>query len=65
MASRRDEIDWVLSDNRKTLTGDVSPEALKQRLTDRYFTDFAGAGWAFSTVSGLIRRTISLMSPTS
>lgn len=43
MASRRDEIDWVLSDSRKTLPGDVSPEALKQRLTARYFTDFAGA----------------------
>ena len=47
VASRRDEIDWVLSDNRKTLTGDVSPEALKQRLTDRYFTDFAGAWLGF------------------
>ncbi|WP_313488382.1 ImcF-related family protein [Pseudescherichia sp.] len=43
VASRRDEIDWVLSDNRKTVSTDVSPEALKQRLTDRYFTDFAGA----------------------
>ncbi|HBK4620749.1 TPA: type VI secretion protein VasK, partial [Klebsiella michiganensis] len=43
VASRRDEIDWVLSDSRKTLSGDVSPEALKQRLTARYFTDFAGA----------------------
>lgn len=47
VASRRDEIDWVLSDNRKTLSGDVSPEALKQRLTDRYFTDFAGAWLGF------------------
>lgn len=43
VASRRDEIDWVLSDNRKTVSGDISPEALKQRLTERYFTDFAGA----------------------
>lgn len=43
VASRRDEIDWVLSDNRKTLSGEVSPEALKQRLTARYFTDYAGA----------------------
>ncbi|WP_420704062.1 ImcF-related family protein [Citrobacter amalonaticus] len=47
VASRRDEIDWVLSDNRKTLTGDVSPEALKQRLTERYFTDFASAWLGF------------------
>ncbi|WP_049096022.1 ImcF-related family protein, partial [Klebsiella oxytoca] len=43
VASRRDEIDWVLSDNRNTVSTDVSPEALKQRLTNRYFTDFAGA----------------------
>lgn len=43
VASRRDEIDWVLSDNRKTVSGEVSPEALKKRLTERYFTDFAGA----------------------
>ena len=47
VASRRDEIDWVLSDNRKTLPGDLSPEALKLRLTDRYFTDFAGAWLGF------------------
>lgn len=47
VASRRDEIDWVLSDNRKTLSGDISPEALKQRLTNRYFTDFAGAWLSF------------------
>lgn len=43
VASRREEIDWVLSDNRKSVSGDVSPEALKQRLTERYFADFAGA----------------------
>lgn len=47
VAARRDEIDWVLSDNRKTLSGDVSPAALKQRLTERYFTDFAGAWLGF------------------
>ncbi|MDN8559112.1 ImcF-related family protein [Citrobacter werkmanii] len=47
VASRRDEIDWVLSDNRKAVIEDVSPEALKQRLTDRYFTDFAGAWLSF------------------
>ncbi|ELY4601511.1 type VI secretion protein VasK [Cronobacter malonaticus] len=43
VASRRDEIDWVLSDNRKTVSADISPEALKERLTERYFNDFAGA----------------------
>lgn len=46
VATVRDEIDWVLSDSRQTVSGDVS-EALKQRLTDRYFTDFAGAWLGF------------------
>jgi len=41
--SRRDEIDWVLSDSQKTISTDLSPEALKSRLTQRYFTDFAGS----------------------
>ncbi|HHA1257274.1 TPA: ImcF-related family protein [Enterobacter asburiae] len=41
--SRRDEIDWVLSDSRKAVSADMSPEALKARLTVRYFTDFAGS----------------------
>lgn len=42
-SSRREEIDWVLSDSRKTMSTDLSPEALKARLTRRYFTDFAGS----------------------
>lgn len=41
--SRRDEIDWVLSDSRKAVSADLTPEALKARLTQRYFTDFAGS----------------------
>ncbi|MDO6410078.1 ImcF-related family protein [Pantoea phytobeneficialis] len=41
---RREEIDWVLSDSRSALAQDVSPEALQERLTQRYFTDFA-ASW--------------------
>lgn len=45
--SRRDEIDWVLSDSRKTVSSDLSPEALKARLTQRYFTDFAGSWLSF------------------
>lgn len=44
---RRDEIDWVLSDSRKTVSGDLSPEALKARLTQRYFTDFASSWMGF------------------
>ncbi|MDR8263482.1 IcmF-related protein, partial [Acinetobacter baumannii] len=35
-SSRREEIDWVLSDSRKTMSTDLSPEALKARLTRRY-----------------------------
>lgn len=40
---RRDEMDWVLSDNQQRTTQQVSPEALKQRLTARYFADYSGA----------------------
>ncbi|MBD9658505.1 ImcF-related family protein [Pantoea sp. PNT03] len=42
--TRRDEIDWVLSDTRSAVPQEVSPEALKARLTERYFSDFA-ASW--------------------
>lgn len=42
--SRRDEIDWVLSDSKQSISDDLSPETLKARLTERYFTDFA-ATW--------------------
>ncbi|MGS2872272.1 ImcF-related family protein [Enterobacter huaxiensis] len=45
--SRRDEIDWVLSDSQKAVSADLSPEALKARLTERYFTDFAGSWLSF------------------
>lgn len=43
VSERRDEIDWVLSDNKHPATADISPDALKARLTERYFTDYAGA----------------------
>ncbi|WP_312121735.1 ImcF-related family protein, partial [Pantoea vagans] len=45
--SRRDEIDWVLSDSRKAVSADLSPDTLKARLTERYFTDFAGSWLGF------------------
>ncbi|KEY57168.1 ImcF-related family protein [Serratia sp. DD3] len=45
--SRRDEIDWVLSDSGHNITTDISPEALKARLTQRYFADFAGSWLSF------------------
>ena len=41
--NRRDEIDWVLTDKTHQAGDDISPEALKQRLTERYFTDFGNA----------------------
>lgn len=46
-SARRDEIDWVLSDNRKAVSSDLSPEALKARLMQRYFTDFTGSWLSF------------------
>ncbi|MEJ5115687.1 ImcF-related family protein [Erwinia billingiae] len=41
--TRRDEIDWVLSDKKHQPDSEMSPEALKTRLTGRYFTDFGNA----------------------
>ena len=38
--ARRDEIDWVLTDKMHQPGSETSPEALKERLTERYFTDF-------------------------
>jgi type VI secretion system protein ImpL len=41
--TRRDEIDWVLTDKTHQPGSDIEPEALKARLTERYFTDFGNA----------------------
>lgn len=41
--TRRNEIDWVLTDKSRQVDSTLSPEALKQRLTARYFTDFGNA----------------------
>ncbi|QJT81789.1 ImcF-related family protein [Kosakonia sp. MUSA4] len=41
--TRRDEIDWVLTDNSHQAGSDISPQALRLRLTGRYFTDFGNA----------------------
>lgn len=41
--TRRDEIDWVLTDKTRQPGSDIAPEALKARLTERYFTDFGNA----------------------
>ncbi|WP_312972619.1 ImcF-related family protein [Atlantibacter sp.] len=44
--ARRDELDWVLTDSRRPVSkqDDISPEALQNRLTERYFADF-GSAW--------------------
>lgn len=40
---RREEIDWVLSDSHHEIAADLTPEQLRQRLTERYFQDYANA----------------------
>lgn len=47
--ARRDELDWVLTDSKRPVSqqDEISPEALKNRLTARYFADFGGAWLEF------------------
>lgn len=47
--ARRDELDWVLTDSRQqaNTSDDMSPEVLKNRLTERYFADFGGVWLEF------------------
>ncbi|WP_240158173.1 ImcF-related family protein [Pantoea sp. Tr-811] len=45
--ARREEIDWVLSDNQGDIAGALSPEQLKARLTARYFKDYSRAWLSF------------------
>ena len=47
--ARRDELDWVLTDSKRQVNkqDEISPEALKNRLTERYFADFGGAWLSF------------------
>lgn len=49
LKARRDELDWVLTDSKRQVNkqDETSPEALKQRLTERYFADFGGAWLEF------------------
>lgn len=44
--SRQEQIDWVLSDSdsESTLTESISPQTLKQQLTERYFSEY-GMAW--------------------
>lgn len=41
--ARREEIDWVLSDKPTDLDTQLSPDQLRERLTERYFQDYASA----------------------
>ncbi|MDY7533441.1 ImcF-related family protein [Pseudomonas sp. Bout1] len=41
--ARREEIDWVLSDNQADIAAELTPDVLKARLTERYFQDYANA----------------------
>ncbi len=41
--TRREELDWVLSDPQHPLALELQPEALKARLSERYFQDFSAA----------------------
>ncbi|WP_224790038.1 ImcF-related family protein [Pseudomonas fluorescens] len=41
--ARREEIDWVLSDNQTDIAAELTPEVLRDRLTERYFQDYANA----------------------
>ncbi|ECU9384867.1 type VI secretion protein VasK [Salmonella enterica subsp. enterica serovar Newport] len=57
--TRRDELDWVLTDGKQKDQNDISPEALKGRLTERYFADFGGA-WLNFLNSLRLRRATTL-----
>ncbi|WAM43256.1 ImcF-related family protein [Edwardsiella piscicida] len=57
--ARRDELDWVLTDNTRQakMQDEASPDALKRRLTARYFADFGGAWLSFLNSLRLRRAT--------
>ncbi|MGQ7816327.1 ImcF-related family protein [Metapseudomonas furukawaii] len=43
-AARREEIDWVLSDDRSQIAAELTPEVLRERLAERYFQAY-GQAW--------------------
>lgn len=45
--ARHEAIDWVLSDRPDGVAADVDPQALRQRLTARYFADYGNAWLTF------------------
>lgn len=65
VAARREQIDWVLSDQRSSAIASnagiagTSPEQLRARLTERYFDDYS-SGWLAFLNSVQWRRADSL-----
>ncbi|NWL22269.1 ImcF-related family protein [Pseudomonas umsongensis] len=45
--ARREEIDWVLSDRPGDIAAEFAPDMLRERLTRRYFQDYASAWLKF------------------
>lgn len=45
--ARREEIDWVLSENPGQIAAELTPDELRARLTERYFQDYADAWLSF------------------
>lgn len=45
--ARREEVDWVLSDNPNDIGSELSPDQLRERLTARYFQDYSSAWLGF------------------
>ncbi len=46
-SARREEIDWVLSDNQADIATELAPDELRERLTERYFQDYSSAWLSF------------------
>ncbi|WP_099050692.1 ImcF-related family protein [Pseudomonas putida] len=57
--ARREEIDWVLSDKQTDIAAELTPGVLKERLTERYFQDYANA-WLDFLNSLRWHQTVSL-----
>jgi type VI secretion system protein ImpL len=47
VTGRREEMDWVLSENKVSVVEQSSPEELQERLKERYFADFSGSWLEF------------------
>ncbi|MGH8416517.1 MAG: ImcF-related family protein [Pseudomonas sp.] len=57
--ARREKIDWVLSDREGDIAADLTPDKLRERLTERYFQEY-GSAWLSFLNSLRWQRTRSL-----